>query len=430
LNERGEPRRWLVLAMFLGVCALADASPVLKLRPPSVVLGALIGAIDGPRADACFALLVAAAVGAPALATGWVARRRWLPRGGRARFLGASIVVAMFAGAWLLGPRAAALQAIGRGSDQAACIMIPARALASGHWPYERGLIWSANPCSPGMGWILLAAPFVVVSGYAGFLVAGAAAFVLLPERTFGASAATAFLVLTLSCVTAWQSLATGADALALGIALALVTAMSHDSRSTVLVAVLAGLLGSARLPFAFFPFVLAASMFAGGERRRASLFLAVAMASLGLAHGVPLALDACSYLQDGPFHVLRKAVRLERGGGPWVFVACGLAWLGYAAWILRRALGGAAGAASPVGRQLDVATLTLFCVLAPALADLFPRVGADPMADASEALDGWQGGNWLLLALPGFAASVALAFRGSPRDASPPADTSSLRAT
>ena len=36
---------------------------------------------------------------------------------------------------------------------------MPARALASGHWPYDRALIWTRNPCSPGTGWIALALP-------------------------------------------------------------------------------------------------------------------------------------------------------------------------------------------------------------------------------------------------------------------------------
>ena len=85
-SPRGEPRRWLLLAALVGVIALADASPLWKLRPPSVVLGALVGVVDGPRASAFFALLVAGVLAGPALALGWVIRRP-LIGGSRARLL-------------------------------------------------------------------------------------------------------------------------------------------------------------------------------------------------------------------------------------------------------------------------------------------------------------------------------------------------------
>ena len=95
------------------------------------------------------------------------------------------------------------------------------------------------------------------------------------------------------------------------------------------------------------------------------------------------------------PLPRARQSVAPARRGRNGVFLACGFAWVGYAAWTLRRALGGQPGVASPVSRQFDVATLTLFCILAPALADLIPRIGAPASAGVSEALEGWRGGNW-----------------------------------
>jgi hypothetical protein len=408
------PARSVVLAAFLGVCVFADASPLLKLRPPSVVLGVLIGASEGARASACFALLALGAVAAPAITAGWVARRRPLPEGRRALLIYIGLIAAMLAATWFFGPRESGLRAMGRGSDQEACIVMPARALASGHWPYDRALIWSGNPCSPGMGWILLAAPFVLLSGYASFLVAGAAAFLFAPARLIDPRTKLRFLLLTLSCVTAWQSLATGADTLAIGIALALLTALSDEPRLTMIVAVLAGLVASARLPLAFFPLLLAACLDGGGpgERKRARLFGIVAMGTLALAHGVPLAIDARSYLHDGPFHVLHKSedMRLLTEGGTTIFVGCGLLWLTYAIRTLRRARGRTTPA-NPLTRQFDVATLTLLSILAPTLTDLLARLNAASLG-FEEDLAAWQGGNWILLALPSYAASAALAFR------------------
>ena len=195
MTERGEPRPAVVLATFAGVCALADVSPLAKLCPPSVVLGALSGEADGGRAWSLYALLVAAALAAPVVALGLViSSARAHPRGGGrgAALANGSIVVVMYAVARFFEPRAAALRALGRGSDQSDCIVMPARALAAGHWPYDRALIWSGNACSPGMGWILLATPFVLLAGYASFLVAGGAALVLVPERALGARTRTA----------------------------------------------------------------------------------------------------------------------------------------------------------------------------------------------------------------------------------------------
>jgi hypothetical protein len=416
-----EPPRWLLVAVFLGVCGLADLSPLAKLHPPSVVVEALAGVTEGGRAQALYWLLVAITLGMPVLAVGWVARRRGSPEGGRALVVSVALVAAMFAVARVMEPRAAALHALGRGSDQQDCIVMPAHALVSGRWPYDRALIWSGNACSPGLGWIALATPFVLAAGYPSFLVAGAAALVLLPARRMERRTATAFLVLLLSCVTAWQSLATGADDLAIGIGLALVTALLDERRLTVVVGVALGLLATARLPFAFLPIALAALLYRAGEHKRAALLGAVGLGTLAVAHGVPLALNARSYVEDGPFHVLGKAARIEaEGGGAAIFVSCAIAWIAFAVWALRRK---GAGAASPVARQFDLATLTLLCVAAPALADLAARLGTE------EGLEGWQGGNWLLAALPSYAASLAIALSDRARVASPPADTSSLPA-
>ena len=405
MTERGEPRLGVVLAAFLGVCGLADVSPLFKLHPPSAILGLLVGEGEGTRATVLYALLVGVAVAVPALALWLVARSRALPDGRGALFANVSIVLLLFAVAQIMATRASSLHALGRGSDQGDCIVMPARALASGHWPYDRALIWSGNACSPGLGWVALALPLVLVTGYASFLVAGGAAFAALPERMLGRRTVTAFLLLTVSCVTSWQSLATGADDLAIGIGFALVTLLSARPRLTILAAIAAGLLATARLPFAFFPLALAAFLFVDGERKRGVLFGAVALGTLGLAHGVPLAIDACSYLDDGPLHVLGKAVRLERRGGAAIFVAFGAAWVAYAAWSLRRPRG-------PLARQFDVGTLTLLCVAGPALANLIGRARAAPSEWAAEGVQGWQGGNWLLAALPCYALVLAMACR------------------
>ena len=242
-----------------------------------------------------------------------------LPEGRRGCFVYAALVATMFGAAWYLGSRAAALQAIGRGSDQEACIIMPARALIAGHWPYDRALIWSGNPCSPGVGSDRPRDPFVLLSFYVGFLVAGAAAFLFVPPRVIDPRAKLATLALTLSCATAWQSLATGADVLAIGIALALLTALSAERRLGVGVAILAGLVGSARLTLAFFPFLLAASLPIRSleEQRRARRFAAVAVGTLALAHGIPLAVNARSYLHDrtGACLLMSEGIAARMGG-------------------------------------------------------------------------------------------------------------------
>ena len=402
-----EPPLRLALGAFLGVCALADLSPLAKLHPPSTVLRALVGTADGSRVWGLYAGMSFLALAVPVLAVGWVSRWKSLPHGSLARFASGVMVAAMFAVARSVARRAEALRSIGRGSDLADCIEMPARALASGHWPYDRALIWTRNPCSPGTGWIALALPFVLTVGYTAFVVAGAIALVALPEKMFGARTTTALLALTLSCVTTWQSLATGGDGVAIGIALVLVTTLSAFPRLTIVAAVLAGLVATARLPLAFVPFVLTAFLLAEGERRRATLFGAVALGTLAIAHGVPLAIDAHSYMHDGPFHVIYKAARFANAGGSAILIACAVAWVAYAAWCVRRLT---KTAASPLVRLVDVGTLTLLSIAGPALTDLVTRLRAAPEGGAWQALQTWEGGNWLLFALPCYAAAVALA--------------------
>jgi hypothetical protein len=414
LTERGEPSRRVVLGAFLGTCFLADLSPILKLRPPSPAFAAIAGGVGEGTATALFAAFVAATLAAPPVALGFIARTKIVLSGRVARVASAVLVVAMLLAILALSHRAESLRTGGGGSDQGACIEMPARALASGHWPYDRALIWSGNACSPGLGWIVLALPFVLVAGYGSFLVAGAAALVAVPERVVGARVVTGTLLFVLSCVAAWQGLVTGADDLAIGFAFALLVALGTRAELTIPTAIGAGLVATARLPFAFFPVVLAAQIAAGGERRRGERFAVVSLATLAVAHGAPLAIRGAPYVADGPFHVLAKGARIADAGGVVFFVAGAAAWVAYAASIFRRP-------PSAVSLPFRMATLTLLCVGGPALADLAARL-------SSEALATWQGGNWLLAALPCYAASLAESLRA--RGASRPADTSSLRAT
>ncbi len=339
-----------------------------------------------------------AALAVPPLAVWLVSRARLVPVGRGARVASALVLLVVVAAVLVLAQRAESLRAIGRGSDQAACIEMPARALASGHWPYDRALIWSGNACSPGLGWIALAIPFVLARFYAGFLVLGAALLVALPERVMGARAVTAALVLVFSCLAAWQCMITGVDDLAIGIAFALLTALLAETRFTIAVGVAAGLVGTARFPFAFFPLALTAFLYLDGERDRAATFGGAALATLGLAHLAPLGIDPASYAADGPLHVLAKGAHLAAIGGRYAFAACGVAWIAYAVLAVPRLSG-------PNARHFHVATLTLLCVAAPAWADFAAR-------SSSDALEVWQGGNWLLTALPCYAVALALSPR------------------
>ena len=143
--------------------------------------------------------------------------------------------------------------------------------------------------------------------------------------------------------------------------------------------------------------FAIAAHVRIAG-RGRAGRFLAIATATLLIAHGAAFVWNGASYRTDGPFHVLGKAVALGANAGGWLFAPCGLAAVAYAVHVVRTP--------STLSSSLfRIATFTLLCVAAPALDDLVSRASAaEGWGEAWRSLEFWRGANWLTMALPVYA--------------------------
>jgi hypothetical protein len=392
----------------LAVSIAADVSPLAKLDPESTLVTAFVGPAPGPLRVA-YLLVVVATLALPCVVA-WLALRGRLPLPTGRAAITINVAVALVLGAVATAalPHLTALQAIHRGSDQAACVAVPASRLLHGLWPYNRSFIWSGNPCSAGLGWIALAVPFVTLIGYPAFLVAPVVALAASSGPRIAPRRVTAALVLTLSCAAAWQAVVTGTDTLAIGFALALATLLADRTRGSAPVAVLAGLVSTARLPLLFVPFAIATHVrFAG--RGRAGRFLAIAAATLLIAHGAAFVWNGASYRTDGPFHVLGKAVALGANAGGWLFAPCGLVAVAYTVHVVRTP--------STLSSSLfRIATFTLLCVAAPALDDLVSRASAaEGWGEAWRSLEFWRGANWLMMVLPVYAFASVTESEGLP---------------
>lgn len=128
------------------------------------------------------------------------------------RFL-APVALAGFAGTILVVyPHVVQLHAVGRGSDQADCVIVAAGELAHGNWPYQRVQLWSHNQMSCGPGWAAIQAPLIVPLGYRfALLVIWAASLISLLILT-GWKTTSAFIILVFLSPGTWLSAADGTD--------------------------------------------------------------------------------------------------------------------------------------------------------------------------------------------------------------------------
>ena len=267
----------------------------------------------------------------------------------------------------------------------------PAGKLLAGEFPYSVDLRAHA-PASPGIGWVALNAP-LTLAGLAPLLSAIwlAAAAAALARRA--PPAAAVFVALNLANLHFLRLSFVGHDLFAFSCALVvLIELLAAEDRASprrvALLAVAAGLVATARVPFALAPAILAFLVFRR-DRRAGTWFGVVSLGTAALLHGAMIlwARAAGSWYQ--PLHVFGRAGR----SGSILLVAGAAVWLGVSLVVLLRA------------RDDRFAWHAVAWLV---LATPFATVGLAELAASPSRIAGWEGANYVAFALPVLAAALA----------------------
>lgn len=304
----------------------------------------------------------------------------------RYRWLLAPLALAGFACTiMIVFPRIEALHEIGRGSDQADCVIVAGNLLLAGHWPYQRELLWSHNPMSCGPGWVAMQAPLVRRVGYRGDLLA--IWFCSLAGLVFWMGWKVVLNVLSLFflCAGFWLALANGTDFLSFGICIAAITMILETADHEMpWLLFLSSLVVQFRFPVVFLPMFMRRH-----DRQRWGIIATLIAVTCFLGFLIWRPHDM---IADGPLFLLHKMTPFLGGPalGKALFAIAALLCGGFvlALW-LRRYLSGA--------WAVFIYMLMLFGV--PALLDLIVKLLRGPSIPA--AIGSWEGGMWLVACLP-----------------------------
>ncbi len=304
----------------------------------------------------------------------------------------ALLVLALLSG-WLY-PLADGLKTQLRGSDQDDCVIHGVTLLAQFAHPYSQPSYFG-NPCSPGLGMLVLYAPFVLTHTYPlAAIVASGLAIVAVSWQRGSPRASGVFALLLFASPFAIELLVVGSDLVVLGcglvvLAYGLAGAVASRHRPVLLgLALLAGLLASTRVNFLVLPLLLAA-LIATRWRPGAALFLLVSVAVALLPSAV---LYGLSPAQFTPLHLLDKSSTLLQGGLRELAIVTSAA-----GWFFGLRLTRSTPQAIPMAMLL---------ALAPALVALSV---ADLVVIRSGNLASWEGANYLFPLLPLSASLLAL---------------------
>jgi hypothetical protein len=278
------------------------------------------------------------------------------------------------------------LHKVGRGSDQADCVIVAGNQMLKGHWPYDRTLLWSHNPMSCGPGWSALQAPTTGIAGYqATILLIWLCALVALVQQ-IGWQRASAILSIVFLSGGVWLALANGSDFLSFGICiLALAIVYDSSEKASLMLNILIALVVQFRAPVVLLP------MFLKEGKGRLSRILLSIIASA--TFGVFLLWKPRQMVVDGPLFLFRKLP--PYGQAPhhpiavWsTFVLLFVGGLLFCVWLSDRFAG------------LWPTLIYMLAVFGlPALVSLVEKVGK--AHSLIGGLRDWEGGMWLLACLP-----------------------------
>jgi hypothetical protein len=306
----------------------------------------------------------------------------------------AFVMFSLFIFIWYLYPIVDQMKLQLKGADQDDCVIIGASHLANFSHPYiERS--YFGNPCSTGMGMLILYLPFVMLNLYpVGSLIAILAALSAVKLITRDNYSASTFLAIISTSLITLEQLVAGSDLILLGCGLVVMlifTIIAVENKSyywLIPCAILTGLLSSTRINFiVIFP-LISLLVFAHWPRGMllffiTSLFVAV-IPSAFVYHINPA--------EFTPFHLLAKSGKLL----PTPFteiVAC-----------LSMLL--AIQSALIVRRNLNLLPFSFFLTIAPGLIAL--SVG-DLLLSRAGNIATWEGANYMIPLIPLAAALLSV---------------------
>jgi hypothetical protein len=282
-------------------------------------------------------------------------------------------------------------------SDRAAAFKLAAINMLALRHPYAEMSVFN-SPISPGPGWIALGLPFAFDMTFALLGVAWMAGTALLVRRIVGAAAGGVFLLIVLSSPASWEN-AWQADLTALGCAFVVSAllarrAIREGSMTAVVAAgVLAGFIGTGRLPFLALPLLL------GGLNLRTHPARAITLAVTGLATASLLhlgyALTAPGYYH--PLHLLGSG-ELSHG-----FILVGAL------------MTAAVGVVAMVAGSRSLASY-LWCLWAGLMVPMTLLTWSRTEPGGSSVFQHWPGSIYIVLAIPAVAAAFAALRTDEPR--------------
>ena len=217
---------------------------------------------------------------------------------------------------WFLYPIADGLKSQMRGSDQDDCVIIGVKQLASLLHPYVK-TSYLGNPCSTGLGIILLYFPFVLFNIY--FLASISLAYlcVYVIGRFKGTYTASVFLILQFSSLFSMELLVVGSDLIFLGFGLVLLIfqtinlVLKKNTNNIFWLAVFAGLLSSSRINFLVIAPIISIFIFIHW-RKGGLLFGFFSISTAIIPSSIVYFIDPSKF---SPFHLLEKSNLLLQGG-------------------------------------------------------------------------------------------------------------------
>ena len=218
---------------------------------------------------------------------------------------------------WFLYPIADGLKSQMRGSDQDDCVIIGVKQLVSLLHPYDK-TSYLGNPCSTGLGIILLYSPFVLFNIYclASIFLAYLCTYVI-RGNSRNVYVASVFTILQFSSLFSMELLIVGSDLIFVGFGLVLLSfqtislVLKKNTYNIFWLAVFAGLLSSSRINFLVIAPII--SIFIFIHWQKGGLLFALYSVSVAIIPSTILYfVDSSKF---SPFHLLEKSNLLLQGG-------------------------------------------------------------------------------------------------------------------
>jgi hypothetical protein len=286
---------------------------------------------------------------------------------------------------WFVYPIADGLKLQMRGSDQDDCVIIGANLLLSFNHPYTQNSYYG-NPCSPGVGMLVLYLPIVFFNLYEfGSVISGAAALIIVQRYTLSIFKTAFFTTLVFIGLFQLEMLVVGSDLFVIGCGLVIVSLeltkaiLKRNFFGIIWIALLTGLLSSTRLNFLVLVPIFTIFIFLHWKRAAVyfgimSLCVAIIPSSYIYFH---------SPTEFSPLHLLDKSNLLLGGGLKEIAAGFSVVAFFCGAYLVKR--------------SVHNIPFAVFIALAPSLL----AVAMGDLIMRHSKFGEWEGANYLLPLIP-----------------------------